>query len=431
MTDDPITAALQQLADHHDQLTQLTELITGIGDTLREHQAALEKLAETPPTPTRTATTPSPPPAWWKLAAADRAEPIARLHAWVEQVYRPGYGHLAATLAPCWSSHDLCLYGLDILSDLWSVLYLQPERTPRTLSAQAEYQARILPALAAQLTTETTRCGHTLPHLRQDVMTDATLRQALAYARRGWPVFPCLPGQKIPATTHGYKDATTDEQQITEWFGRGQRWNLAIATGTPGPDVLDIDQHGQAGNGYPAFARLAPRRTGQRRRRLRTDPGRRNARLLRRLGPAQWPPAQPPPRLPRHRRLHPGPALPGRRQALPLISRPGGHGTLDWAAVTALLEPQRHHEHPAPGHAADRRLEPAGPLGRPPARRQPQRRPVLGRQPRPGRQPRRRPEPARRRRPPGRPRRTGNHPHPRLRPPHPPARSPGRGDELR
>ena len=91
-------------------------------------------------------------------------------------------------------------------------------------------------------------------------MTDATLRQALAYARRGWPVFPCLPGQKIPATTHGYKDATTDEQQITEWFGRGQRWNLAIATGTPGPDVLDIDQHGPAGNGYPGFARL--RRAG-------------------------------------------------------------------------------------------------------------------------------------------------------------------------
>ena len=48
MTDDPITAALQQLADHHDQLTQLTDLVTGIGDTLREHQAALEKLAEIP-----------------------------------------------------------------------------------------------------------------------------------------------------------------------------------------------------------------------------------------------------------------------------------------------------------------------------------------------------------------------------------------------
>ena len=87
-------------------------------------------------------------------------------------------------------------------------------------------------------------------------MTDATLRQALAYARHGWPVFPCLPGQKIPATQHGYLDATTDEQQITEWFGRGFSWNLAIATGAPGPDVLDVDQHGEAGNGYPAFATL-------------------------------------------------------------------------------------------------------------------------------------------------------------------------------
>ena len=161
MTDDPITAALQQLADHHEQLTQLTDLITGIGDTLREHAAALAKLAETPPDdagPDRYR--PSPPPAWWKLAAADRQEPVARLRAWVEQVYRPGYGHLAATLAPCWSSHDLCLYGLDIAAELWSVLYLQPARSPALVSAQAEYQARILPALADQLRIETNRCGH-------------------------------------------------------------------------------------------------------------------------------------------------------------------------------------------------------------------------------------------------------------------------------
>ena len=203
MTPDPITAALQQLADHHEQLTQLTDLITGIGDTLREHEAALAKLAETPPAdadPDRYR--PSPPPAWWKLAAADRQEPIARLRAWVEQVYQPGYGHLAATLGPCWTSHDLCLYGLDILSDLWSVLYLQPRRTPRMLSAQAEYQARILPALAAQLLTRNLPAAATpVPRTsRSDVMTDATLRQALAYARHGWPVFPCLPGQKIPAT---------------------------------------------------------------------------------------------------------------------------------------------------------------------------------------------------------------------------------------
>jgi len=40
------------------------------------------------------------------------------------------------------------------------VLYLQPERIPGLLSAQAEYQPRILPALAAQVMTETTRCAH-------------------------------------------------------------------------------------------------------------------------------------------------------------------------------------------------------------------------------------------------------------------------------
>ena len=83
-----------------------------------------------------------------------------RLRGWVEQVYRPGYGQLAATLGPCWEQHPLCLYALDVLSELWSVLYLQASRTAAVLSAQAEFQARIVPAIAEQLMTETTRCGH-------------------------------------------------------------------------------------------------------------------------------------------------------------------------------------------------------------------------------------------------------------------------------
>jgi hypothetical protein len=85
---------------------------------------------------------------------------------------------------------------------------------------------------------------------------DATLRRALAFAERGWPVFPCQPGQKIPATRHGFLDATTDPEQITCWFTRHPDRNLAIATGVPGPDVLDVDQHGKAGNGFAAFNRL-------------------------------------------------------------------------------------------------------------------------------------------------------------------------------
>ena len=259
-------------------------------------------------------------------------------------------------------------------------------------------------------------------------MTDATLRQALAYARHGWPVFPCLPGQKIPATQHGFRDATTDEQQITDWFGRGFTWNLAIATGAPGPDVLDVDQHGEAGNGYPAFARLE--RAGLvdgAAAYVRTPAGGMHAYFT---GSDQHNG-----RLPSHHldfRSQGGYILapPSQVDGKPyrLIKKLGGHGGLDWAAVTRLLEPQRHQQPPAPGRAPDRALRPAGPLGRQPARRQPQLRPVLGRQPRPGRRPRRRPEPPGRRRPPGRPRRTGDHPHPRLRPQDKPS---GRGGELR
>jgi hypothetical protein len=176
---DPITAIVDQLAAHTEQLTRLDTREAGhhatassrldelagqaasIGRIVQEHGAALGHLTA----PSQTGRDadgyhPHPAPAWWKLTDDDRQEPVTRLRAWVEQVYRPGYGHLAAALGPCWPSHDLCLYGLDILAELWSVLYLQPVRSPGLVSAQAEYQARILPALAGQLRIETGRCGH-------------------------------------------------------------------------------------------------------------------------------------------------------------------------------------------------------------------------------------------------------------------------------
>jgi hypothetical protein len=178
-SEDPITAIVDQLAAHAEQLTRLdarhadhhaavsarlAELsgqAAALGRVVEEHAAVLARL--TAPSQTDAdpeGYRPEPAPAWWKLAADGRQEPVARLRAWVEQVYRPGYGHLAAGLGPCWPAHDLCLYGLDIASELWSVLYLQPDRSPALLSAQAEYQARILPALGEQLRIETNRCGH-------------------------------------------------------------------------------------------------------------------------------------------------------------------------------------------------------------------------------------------------------------------------------
>ena len=116
--------------------------------------------------------------------------------------------------------------------------------------------------------------------------------------------------------------------------------NLAIATGAPGPDVLDVDHHGPAGNGYSALMRL------------------KRADLLDAAGTIVRTPhsglhvyfsgsSQASGRLPRHHLdfksaggyvLAPPSQVDGKpyrlvRQAVP-------SGGLDWAAVTGLLEPQ-------------------------------------------------------------------------------------------
>src|ERR1700722_9783662 len=79
------------------------------------------------------------------------------------------------------------------------------------------------------------------------------LAAALAYAAAGWPVFPCKPDAKIPATRHGCKDATTSPATIRPWRQQTPH-NLANATGTPGPDVLDVDVHA-TGSGWAAYLR--------------------------------------------------------------------------------------------------------------------------------------------------------------------------------
>jgi hypothetical protein len=97
---------------------------------------------------------------WWKLDGPERDQAIAKLRAWVEQVYRPGYGYLASGLGECWEQHPLCLYVLDWLSELWAVLYLRPGRTAGTLAGQAEWHTRLLTASAEQLGRETKGCRH-------------------------------------------------------------------------------------------------------------------------------------------------------------------------------------------------------------------------------------------------------------------------------
>lgn len=88
------------------------------------------------------------------------------------------------------------------------------------------------------------------------------IEHALAYARRGWHVFPlhtpdaegncscrkpsCPDAGKHPRTMNGLTGATTDEAQITKWWGMWPDANIALATGEQsGVVVLDIDpRHG-------------------------------------------------------------------------------------------------------------------------------------------------------------------------------------------
>jgi len=91
--------------------------------------------------------------------------------------------------------------------------------------------------------------------------SSASLRSALRYAERGWPVFPlfsrvgnsctckegaaCTSPGKHPIGTlvpHGFKSATTDEKTIKLWWRKYPTAGIGIATGeVSGLIVLDID----------------------------------------------------------------------------------------------------------------------------------------------------------------------------------------------
>ncbi len=121
---------------------------------------------------------------------------------------------------------------------------------------------------------------------QSDTVDNALLHTALAYARRGWPVFPChtprvsgcacglatgscpqlgSPGHtplhvscsctagtacrnlgKHPRTLHGLKDATTDATRLGQWWAKWPDANIGLVTGSiSGVVVLDVDpRHG-------------------------------------------------------------------------------------------------------------------------------------------------------------------------------------------
>ena len=76
-------------------------------------------------------------------------------------------------------------------------------------------------------------------------MPKTLLDAALAYASRGWPVFPLTPHDKTPdgkLAPNGYKNATTDEATIRQWWTTRPDANIGIATGeASGLVVVDLD----------------------------------------------------------------------------------------------------------------------------------------------------------------------------------------------
>ena len=167
-----------------------------------------------------------------------------------------------------------------------------------------------------------------------------------------------------PRHPHGHRDATTDPEQITTWFTRNpllepRHRHRRTRTRRPGrrrarPGRERVRRVRHAVQGWP----------GRRRGRVRAHAQRRPARLLPRLRPAQRPPARPPPGLPLPRRLRPGPAIPGRRQALPAHPHRGrrrrtglGHRHRP-AGTPAEDRPAPAAPRPRPGP------EPPGPVGR-------------------------------------------------------------------
>lgn len=66
---------------------------------------------------------------------------------------------------------------------------------------------------------------------------------ALEYAERGWKIVPCRPSGKIPLTPNGYKDASSDPAQITEWWSKWPLANIGLACDASGVVVVDADTY--------------------------------------------------------------------------------------------------------------------------------------------------------------------------------------------
>ncbi|MEJ1408628.1 MAG: phage/plasmid primase, P4 family [Candidatus Sedimenticola sp. (ex Thyasira tokunagai)] len=86
---------------------------------------------------------------------------------------------------------------------------------------------------------------------RRSRKTNPLYESVMHYVKDGYPVIALAPGTKIPtAGSSGYKDASTSESKIKEWWDENPTANIGIATGdVSGLVVIDVDvKNGIDGN---------------------------------------------------------------------------------------------------------------------------------------------------------------------------------------
>ena len=309
---------------------------------------------------------PIPAPRWWQLQGRERADAITRLRAWVETVFRPGYGHLAKPGRPVLGA------ARPVPVPLAGCRRCTPS-LPGAGAPAGQPGGLAHPAPARRRRADGGRDRSLRPPApRTPVISPAPTRgrarherraerspqeAAQAYAAIGWPVFPCRPDRRSRRHATGSMTRPTDERQIADWWRREPAGTWRSPPAHPGPDVVDVDLR-EDGTGSPRSTR--PSGPGWSTATTRSSALRPTGFHLYSAGSDQRNGSSAAsPRLPLEGRLRRRATEPRRRRAYVVAKHaPAAGATVSWDAIRACSSRRRRRNAP-------RSAIPAGDIGAP------------------------------------------------------------------